>query len=74
MVRAEYEEAAEKFPAFHSAHEGYGVILEEMDELWTVIKDKNLTHLDMKYEAVQVAAMDLRFIIDLCGPRGRVFK
>jgi hypothetical protein len=35
---AEYDRATEKFGPFNSDHEGYGVMLEEMDELWEVVK------------------------------------
>ena len=33
LVDKELSAANERFPQFHSAHEGYAVILEEMDEL-----------------------------------------
>ena len=33
LVKIELAAANERFPQFHSAHEGYAVILEEMDEL-----------------------------------------
>lgn len=33
LVEKELAAANERFPQFHSAHEGYAVILEEMDEL-----------------------------------------
>lgn len=33
LVQIELAAANERFPQFHSAHEGYAVILEEMDEL-----------------------------------------
>lgn len=33
LVQKELDAANEKFPLFHSAHEGYAVILEENDEL-----------------------------------------
>ena len=58
---------------FHSAHEGYAVILEELDELWSEIKHKT-EHRDMgamREEAVQVAAMAVRFITDLCPEESR---
>lgn len=67
----EYLRAVKKFGPFHSAHEGYGVILEELDELWDEIKAKeelrNTTL--MRDEATQVAAMALRFMVDTCSFR-----
>ena len=53
--------------AFHSAHEGYAVIAEELDELWDEVK-KNRRKRDperMRKEASQVAAMALRFMVDI---------
>jgi len=70
MVREELQNAFSKFGAFHNAHEGYAVILEELDELWENVKlnQKNPErNLFMKKEAVQVAAMALRFLYD-CIP------
>ena len=62
-VRKELEFAQDKFPAFHSAHEGYAVIAEELDELWTDVKQNNTNY--ARAEAIQVAAMAIRFILDL---------
>jgi molybdopterin biosynthesis enzyme len=66
-VVAEYLSASRKHPKFNSAHEGYAVILEEMDELkdevWKRHHDAEL----MRKEAVQVAAMALRFLTDVCS-------
>lgn len=61
----ELERAQEKFPPFNSAHEGYAVILEEMDELWQEVKHG--TKKRQREEAVQVAAMALRFLVDISG-------
>ncbi len=64
-ITEEYERACKKFPRFNSAHEGYAVLKEEVDELWDEIK-KDQSPFEMREEAIQIAAMALRFIIDVC--------
>lgn len=67
----EFAWATVKFPPFNSAHEGYAVILEEVDELWDTIKNnKNSAPLDRAEEALQIAAMAMRFIHDLLPDEG----
>ena len=66
-VRHELYEASSKFPPFNSAHEGAAVIKEEYDELWDAVKGKQFSKQDQYGEAVQVAAMAVRFMLD-CGP------
>ena len=61
----EYWRAKEKFGGFASAHEGYAVLLEEVDELWDEIK-ANGSNDNLKKEAIQVAAMGLRFLVECC--------
>ncbi len=63
----EYMRAISKFPDFNSAHEGYAVLLEEVDELWDEIKNdkKPNAHDRMRVEATQVGAMALRFLVML---------
>jgi len=61
----EMQRASEKHPKFNSRHEGYAVIKEELDELWDAIK-RNDYHANVENEAVQVGAMALRFLIDVC--------
>lgn len=67
---AEALRAAELFPSFNSAHEGFAVLLEEVDELkaevWSNEKKNPERAAKMRKEAVQVAAMALRFIVDVC--------
>jgi len=48
--------------------EGYAVIHEELDELWEEVKKKPTVQNKklMREEAKQVAAMALRFMIDVC--------
>ena len=48
-------------------HEGYAVILEELDELWDEIKKHNPDKKRIRAEALQVAAMALRFVADVCA-------
>lgn len=67
LILKEFDDANSKYPAFHSTHEGYAVIKEEFDELWDEIKkNKSLSTNDrMVAEAVQVAAMTVKFIYNL---------
>ena len=44
-----------------SRHEFYAILLEEVDELWDAIK-LDLTEEEVKSEALQVAAMCIRFL------------
>ena len=70
-VEDELRAAMDRYPAMQSAHEGYAVLLEEADELWTEVK-RHAPHKPnfhrMHEEAVQVAAMSVRFLIDVTLP------
>ena len=61
LVKAEAKHAP-----MRGAHEGYAVILEELDELWTEVKRQKIDPTAMRKEALHVAAMALRFIKDVC--------
>lgn len=63
-VNTELNSANEKFPKFNSYHEGYAVIHEELDELWDEVKKKSINQekWKLKSEAIQVAAMAIKFI------------
>ena len=70
-VRDELLAARERYGPMHSAHEGFAVILEELDELKAEVW-KSPTKRDwaaMRAEAVQLAAMSVRFLMDVCEPR-----
>lgn len=62
----ELARARESFKPMASGHEGYAVILEELDELWREIKKKYQDADAMRAEAIQVAAMAIRFVTDVC--------
>ena len=67
-VLAELARAMSTYPPMHSAHEGYAVILEEVRVLEAeVFKSPSRREaLKMRAEAVQLAAMALRFLVDVC--------
>lgn len=69
-VREELQRAM-VWPAMNSAHEGYAVLLEEVDELWEHVKVKQGKRdiAAMRKEAVQVAAMAIRFMLDVCDDK-----
>ena len=54
---------------FYNTHEGYAVIKEEIDELWDEIKinpkKENYSLFKIRSEAIQSAAMLVRFIVEL---------
>ena len=63
-IREELKSASLQHGQFHSTHEGYAVILEELDELWDEIKSHEGRTYNMRMEAKQVAAMAIRFMTD----------
>jgi len=74
-VVRELNAAREAFPRpFASAHEGFAILKEEVDELWDDVRLSQIgdaEHLQhrrdcMRKEAIQVAAMALRFIVEVC--------
>lgn len=62
-VADELGDANLKFPGFNSSHEGYAVIKEEVDELWDAVKNNKAGNLlQQREEAIQVAAMAVKFV------------
>lgn len=66
-VRNETVTAYTKHPDMVSPHEGWAILREEVDELWDEVKVKQSKHdrAKMRREAKQVAAMAIRFMVDL---------
>lgn len=71
-VADELDRAA-KHGDFNNAHEGYAVLLEEVDELkdhvWMRQDKRNLA--EMRKEAIQVAAMAMKFVAMIDAGKGR---
>jgi len=67
-VTREYFSACSQHPKFNSAHEGWAIIKEELDELWEEVRKKKISRSKelMEKEAIQIAAMAIRFIVDVC--------
>jgi NTP pyrophosphatase (non-canonical NTP hydrolase) len=73
-IQIEVSNAIANWPPFNSAHEGFAILMEEVDELWQHVKtnQKKRDLEKMRREAIQVAAMAFRFLTEVCTEeRGR---
>lgn len=62
----EMNRAMAKHGAYHSHHEAYGVMLEEVDEVWHEVKQQRPHISELRAELIQVAAVALRWAEELC--------
>ncbi len=69
-IWAEYVRACRLHGKMLSAHEGYAVLVGELDELKVEVFRRRRRPERMRREAVQVGAMALRFVIDVLGADG----
>lgn len=69
LAAKEMEKAQANWPAFNSAHEGFAVLKEEVDELWEHVKtNQKKRDIEAMYkEAIRVAAMAMRFAQEVCN-------
>ena len=65
-VTNELERAQRKFGPFRSSHEGLSVVREEYKELEEAVFLKSKGVVEQHKEAIQLAAMALRFVEDVC--------
>ncbi|PZP37434.1 MAG: hypothetical protein DI598_21200 [Pseudopedobacter saltans] len=66
-IKLSWHIAKDRHPRkFSSPHEGYAVLLEEVDELWDEVKKKTFDKEAARKEAVQIGAIVIRFITELC--------
>lgn len=66
-VAVELAHARAKHGEIHSLHEGYAILLEEVDELWSLTKlqDAKRDPMWVYQELIQIAAMAQRIAEDL---------
>jgi hypothetical protein len=65
-VQHELNSARMKFQEFPTAHHGIAVIHEEFTELQTEVYARNFDKAAARKEAIQIAAMAIRFVEDIC--------
>lgn len=66
LVAADLAKARSKHPGgMNSPHEAYGVILEELDEFWDLVREQKPSKERMLEELISVAAMCNRAAEDL---------
>jgi hypothetical protein len=66
LVKREYDRAVDMHPKFNSPHEGLAVITDQFRDLESQVfmPYSQRDPAEMQKEAIQVAAMAIRFIID----------
>lgn len=66
-VFAEVKRSLDKHGGFRSGHEGWAVLKEEVDELWDEIKADNSGGVEARTEAIQIAAMAVKYAVYIAG-------
>lgn len=66
-ITDEFLRATKMFSSFSNHFEGWAVLQEEVDELWEEIRKKRekRSYERLRNESIQVAAMTLRYMIDI---------
>lgn len=66
-IQQELYRALRLYPSQNSLHGAHSVLREEFEELWEEIRKKTPNLETTKEEAIQVAAMALRLILEHCN-------
>jgi len=64
-VTDELDRAMSKFGPMAGPHEGWAVIREEVDELWDDVKANRGRGPEARKEAIQIAAIAMRYVLDV---------
>ena len=70
MIRVEQQRGFEKFGKYHSWHEAYAIIKEELEEFWDSVKEDDPD----PEELVHVCATARRALIELCAQAREEFS
>lgn len=65
LVAAELAKVRSKHKPLNSSHEGYAVLLEELDELWEEVRRRDKNYTNMFNELVQIGAVAQRMAEDV---------
>ena len=65
-IAREVARAEEKHKLLNSPHEGWSVIFEEVEELREHVRADTGRSAEVRKEAIQVAAIGLRYVLNLC--------
>lgn len=65
VVKGEYRSARQRHGPMNSGHEGYAVILEELEELWELVRADKAHTIEAYDEAKQIAAMAIAFMVEV---------
>lgn len=65
-IEREVIRAENKHRKMASPHEGWAVLWEEVEELWEHVRADTGRSAEARKEAIQVAAMGLRYALNLC--------
>lgn len=68
-LQSEMFYAIGKFPPFRSGHEGLAIVEEEFEEFKKEVFRKTRTYPKLRKEAIHLATMAIRFVIDICDNR-----
>ena len=66
-IEEEFRRASKLHAKMNTPHEGYAILKEEVDELWDIVKRKELfrgRNDQLHAECIQVGAMAMRFLHD----------
>jgi hypothetical protein len=68
LIIPEYNQIIFKNPPLHNAHEGWAMLQQGVDQLWSEVKKNKEMRSEelLRKEAILVSATAMRFIIDLC--------
>lgn len=70
LIKNELVRARKEHSPITSLHEGYAILLEEVDELWTEIKTHDIDKERVLSELIQVSAMAERIATDCLSVQG----